>query len=663
MSKGHVVRIRLNKKDKWRCVLTDTLPAEVPVIFSNDGFYKNLSSLDHKSPKLRKLIDALVLSDRKYTIPLRYNIVKDADSIRTLSLLHPYGQTKIADFYTHYSQLICEYGGRSPFSIRRPSRVGTSYFIRSRFVDKHKYKSTTVDVTAIDKLVRNPASYFSYEGFDRLFKFFLSHDHIRLEKKFKYQLSLDVSKCFDSIYTHSMPWAVNTKEIAKEHGRAISFGNDFDRLMQQLNYAETSGICIGPEISRIFAEIILARVDQTTSARLETVNVTNRADFECRRYVDNYYVFANSKETLDAVQHELSVALREYNLHLNDHKTELAYRPFYTRKSLIIDRVNKSVQSLWERTTTNVYRDRRYSLPKRIFRHRALFGNFTREIKAACYASDMGYDSVSNYVIGAMKRKLVELTDDYLSARKLEDAPFDRLHYRQIILFILDVSFYFFTLHPTVASSLRLSHSLVCAAKHLSQHDTEGFEIAKEYCLRWTTMLARSPTFSKLYRKSAIVPVELLNILVSLQEFSPDGSLERHLLDTLEPGNAHGQYFHTVVSLFIYRDHPELASRKETVFEQAKERLVRAKDITRDSELTHLFLDLLACPFIDLQKRASLLVEVWHTLSSSTSLGTLSTKQACSLATEIENQYWFVGWGNIDLLNLIEKKELSEVYS
>ena len=223
MSKAAIIKARLHQSDKYRAILSDTAPYELPIIFSNDGFYKNLVRYNTQSmsPQLRKLVDALIFEPRQYTVPLRYDIVKDAESTRTLSLVHPHGQVQIAEFYSKYDQLICEYAGRSPYSMRHPKQVGTMFFFKCELADKNKYKNSSVDTTDDDNLVRNPASYFSYAGFDRLYRFFLSDDHVRLEKKFNYLLSLDVSKCFDSIYTHSIAWAVKNKTLAKDNRFAV----------------------------------------------------------------------------------------------------------------------------------------------------------------------------------------------------------------------------------------------------------------------------------------------------------------------------------------------------------------------------------------------------------------------------------------------------------
>ena len=657
-------RIRLKHSDVWRTLLTDTAPFEAPIIFSNDGFYKNLSEYESKSPTLKKLIEALVLSPRKFTIPWRYNIVRDTEGVRTLSLLHPCGQVELARFYRRYDQLICEYGQRSPFSIRKPTKIGGSFFFQSDLSDKNKYKHTSVDVSQIDELLRNPASYFSYERYDRLYRFFMSNEHITLEKRFKYQLSLDVSKCFDSIYTHSIAWAVKDKSIAKDNTRAHSFGNQFDVTMQRLNHNETSGICIGPEASRIFAEIILARVDELALSRLQdNAGITHRVDFECRRYIDNYYVFANSEAVLFRAQQEIADALREYKLHLNESKTERVERPFYSPKSLVIDNVNSSIQKLWDRTMDNES-PTGFSFPRRVRSHQALFGAFTREVKAACFAAGVGYDAVANYIIGAIRSKTVELADCYVEAERADDERSELLYYRQSMLLLLDIGFYFFTLHPTVASSLRLSHAIVRAGQHLKEYDLEGFEIVKEFTFRWTTQLAQAPTVSRLQMRNSVVPVELLNILVSLQQFSVDGELAGELMETANLKQGEDWYFQVVVIIYICGRHGALQGHKEQVFKRARERLLAASELSRDSELTHLLLDLLACPFIVKNKRVKLLRDVWGVLKRDhNDLGNMTIKLAGQVVSEIQSKHWFVRWEGFDLLNMIEKKELSSVYA
>lgn len=665
MNRLYKARIRLNGSDIWRTILTDTAPFEVPIIFSNDGFYNNLSDYENKSSELKNLIDALVIEKRRFTIPMRFRIINDAESVRTLSLLHPHGQVELSQVYNEYDQVMCEYGQRSPFSIRKPQKVGTSYYLRCTVSDKNKYKNASVDTIGIDSLVRNPASYFSYYGFARLYQFFSSPDYVRLEAKFKLQLSLDISRCFDSIYTHSIAWAVKSKELAKENTQALSFENQFDRVMQRLNHNETSGICIGPEASRIFAEIILAKADQDALTGLAQFGLRDGIDFECRRYVDDYYVFANSEEVLSKVHFEIAKALREYKLHLNESKKEELVRPFYNSKSLIRDKVNSSIQKLSEQIfDQRSCRGVLVRIPRRIHNRRSLFLNFTREVKAACFTSQLGYDAVANYVISAVNRMVVDLADTYPIARSIEDIQITSLHYRQLLSFLLDVGSYYFAFHPTVASSLRLSVAVVRTAQHLAKYDREGVEIVKEAIYRWTAQLLRSPLFSRLTQETSTVPVELLNVLISLREIGDDVTVVSELVEAAVKENAEATYFPTIVQLYIYGNHDKLSHRKNEVFQSACDRLLSARNLTRDAELTHLLLDLLACPFVDPPKREKLLFDIWPILRRThNNIGKIRKRDARKIVREIEKQHWFVRWEGIDLLNMIEKKELSTVYA
>ncbi len=102
--------ITLNKSDFERVLLTETLPNETPIIFSNSGLYEQIKSLDSLNAIPKQLIEAIVFSKHGHkassTIPFNYKIKKDSKSYRQFSLLHPYSQWKIKEFYEKYSDSI-----------------------------------------------------------------------------------------------------------------------------------------------------------------------------------------------------------------------------------------------------------------------------------------------------------------------------------------------------------------------------------------------------------------------------------------------------------------------------------------------------------------------------------------------------------------------------
>ena len=139
-------------------------------------------------------------------------------------------------------------------------------------------------------------SYYTYRPIDLIYKFYDRTEFQRLEQRYNFLMEFDISKCFYHIYTHSITWAVKDKESAKINRNKSTFENIFDKLMQHSNYNETNGIVVGPEISRIFAEIILQQIDLNVLAKLNKSNLKFGIDYDVRRYVDDYFVFSNNSE-------------------------------------------------------------------------------------------------------------------------------------------------------------------------------------------------------------------------------------------------------------------------------------------------------------------------------------------------------------------------------
>ncbi|WP_206778203.1 hypothetical protein, partial [Novacetimonas hansenii] len=191
--------------------------------------------------------------------------------------------------------------------------------------------------------------------------------------------------------------------------------------------------------------------------------------------------------------------------------------------------------------------------------------------------------------------------------------------------------------------------------------DPEGFDILKEASLRWASQLARSPSFEGLFSKNSVTPIEILNILVSLQQFGGDGQLEHELISLAKLDRKSQGYFELVVKLFIYGDRPEFAVQRNEIWDFICKRISSEKHLNRDSEAVHLLLDTLACPYLDRSKRAKLLRASWNRIGANS--GSITVAEAEALINEIQQQHWFVRWDGIDLLNMIEKKELSSVYA
>lgn len=132
----------------------------------------------------------------------------------------------------------------------------------------------------------------------------------------KYIARSDISTCFPSIYTHSIPWALIGKEASKKNRKETEWFNQIDKLCRATKYGETHGLLIGPHASNLVAELILTIVDERLSSKYSFV-----------RNIDDYECFVESYEEGERFIAELSEALREFDLPINRKKTEIVPLP------------------------------------------------------------------------------------------------------------------------------------------------------------------------------------------------------------------------------------------------------------------------------------------------------------------------------------------------
>lgn len=316
-----------------RPLLTETLPYEVPVTFSNEKFFRAISA--SYSGDLKVAMEKLLRRKDGYTLPYNYEVSKDSNRFTLLSVAHPLTQTQIADLYVRYEGTLLSHCSKSAFSLRRPIGVASVYREYPADPDSDASKSGAVlaDPSHEQLDVDYLASYFVYGRFGLLGKFHDSKEYLALESRYPYMRMLDVAKCFYHIYTHSISWAVKSKDFAKQNSQAHSFEAECDKVMQWANYNETNGIIVGPEFSRIFAEVIFQQIDVIVQRGLARDQLIHDEHYAVRRYVDDYYIFARSTFDLDVIQDRIRKELEAYKLYLNVQKCVTLHRPFLTSLS------------------------------------------------------------------------------------------------------------------------------------------------------------------------------------------------------------------------------------------------------------------------------------------------------------------------------------------
>lgn len=136
----------------------------------------------------------------------------------------------------------------------------------------------------------------------------------------RFLLRADISRFYGSVYTHSVPWALHSKKVAKASRRDTALlGNRLDTCLRNTQDSQTIGIPIGPDASLVVAEVLLSAVDARLAARAGVIRGL--------RYIDDYELAFESRGAAEEGLGALEQALGEFELELNPRKTSIEELP------------------------------------------------------------------------------------------------------------------------------------------------------------------------------------------------------------------------------------------------------------------------------------------------------------------------------------------------
>lgn len=647
----------IKRKDFNRVLVTETLPFETPIIFSNDGIYRLITDAQALGSVASTVVKALILGEgiRKppnSTIPCLYKVRKGIDEFRRLALLHPISQWKIREFYEKFDQLIIYYCSVSSSSIRAPRGVAGSFYTKCSWENLNRYKNGSVTIDVQDKYVKHSPSYFSYRGFDRLYKFFGSQDFYSLEKSYSILRTLDVSKCFDSIYTHCLSWAVKDKNFTKSHVSVSStFGQEFDEVIRHGNHSETNGIPIGPEVSRIFAEILFQEVDRRVILGLPKLRLGE--DFEFRRYVDDLFIFAKTEAIASKVYGKYADVLLEFNLHANSAKSNLFCRPFLTNKSRLIHESSRGVNEFCDKFLEQVGREA--LIPKRIHSRWKLTRSFVESLRALCAENDSAYDDVSSFLISAITERIKRL----VNSNPADHNDLSADVWVATFEVLLDVLFFLYSVAPSVGASYKLSASIILSHRFVKKHLPEYVPVISQRIFDLSFAFLEQQSLSVYPDEiDGFVHLESLNVILAMRELGNHYLLPVHVFERLfvKPGRL--SYFTIVSVLFYIGDNPFYSSIRDAILNSVSDILRDMSDIFMSAEKAYLLLDMLACPYISESQKKKWIASFYSVLKKAAPSGA----DMSSAVSDIVKVHAQVDWSDVDLLNSLEKKELRQAY-
>jgi len=496
------MQLRQIKKNANRAILSEVLPYELPLPFDSHGLFqfqrkikfewinqKEFRVLESRLDNsgliwLELIFDKTPLTKTKsfekwayFTLsikkdkariahPYKYVTRRNNGKLRELTVIHPHSMLDISRFIDTYSDSILYYTNRSSFSIRHPYKVARliqsqdKYFLANKDNSEFNLEQHNLEYDYV-------SSYFTYRQYNNIYRFYSSAEFRAYERKYPNLLKLDVAKCFDSIYTHTISWVTNgwnaSKDKTSRNKTTDTFGGLFDAYLQAMNYGETSGIIIGPEFSRIFAEIILQEVDVALERELaDEHNLVHGVDYEIKRYVDDYFIFLANIGHGDKIRDTLEKHLTHFKLHLNDKKTETLHTPLQSHLSIAKYRVLKNLNEL---TICDITLEDDIKGTLYFSSDKALI-----EYKSALLDSSLDHGELANFYLYSLEQVTKKATKKYLKyIQKIETPGFEsksrlaKSNLAKYLMSVIDVAFFVYAGAPSASHSIKLARIIVSA--------------------------------------------------------------------------------------------------------------------------------------------------------------------------------------------------------
>jgi len=655
-------KVVIKKHDIHRAVISEVLPYEVPMIFSNYGFYKYLTK---KNKPINILNDFFNTKKIKSSTPYSVKIAKPNGDIRFLAIPHPAYQGDISQLLYSNSELIVSLCSASDFTIRAPSSV-TSYFKRKSISINHQFNDMDVEAeengeVEDEKEDAFASSFFTYKGYTLLYKYFNSLHYTSLEKKFRFHRKFDISKCFPSIYTHSISWAVKGKDNAKKNKLSTTFESTFDTLMRNMNEGESHGIIVGPEFSRIFSEIILQNIDVSVENELTRRGYTFKKDYEIGRYVDDFFMFAKSKIVLDEIYTLFKEKLAEFKLYTNESKDHVTERPFITELGIAKLEVEKTLNNFFK--GIKVDKDLLAQNNKKLIKYACIelirnpylaSQSIINDFRAIVKLNKVSFEGFSGLIFSIIRKNIADVISNMRTepSQGLSDAH-EKI-YSNFIVFCLDFIFYIYSMNIRVRTSFLLAQILVLVSDITKRMGPLGSSKINKKVRDETRLIL---TLINDDRKPVL---ETINVILAIHELFGKDAINQNMLNNYFDTDEESDYFTSISNLYISCRHGGNTEVKDSIIYNFKQKLINSDNHINKSELVMFYLDLMTFPYIT-KKEKNDLSELLLRQHQDSPISATRINKLVKLAQDHER--WFIDWhGPFNVRKLLERKESQHTY-
>lgn len=318
------------ERNRLDYLLTDTMPVELTELFSYSQFYDFLFSRQKEVDRLVR--DMKLQKDRNQeipfnggewgnwaTTPLKYGIMKGINGTRVLNLVQPMAALHMYFFVSCYQkEILDQLKQNACFSLRYHSQNNNlCYRSKKRKVSSYFWKTSK----KIDRAVlQQTGMFFKIRNYYSIVDFTGSRQWRTCNFRYRYFAKADYKSCFDSIYTHAFKWCITKDTVDSKNASNSNLNIAIDRILQNINGHSSNGVIIGPEFSRMIAEVLLGHIDKEVKYELERIGLRSGRDYRIFRFVDDLFIFSNNPEDQDKILDTMGRVSQKYLLQLNESK-------------------------------------------------------------------------------------------------------------------------------------------------------------------------------------------------------------------------------------------------------------------------------------------------------------------------------------------------------
>ena len=277
---------------------------------SSDELYEGLLAYSFFAEKLPPILTAIPFFNycKTVTIPfeagwneyITFRVMCNINIPRLMGIPNPFKYQRVcSELRNDWEKLRAHFHSQTDRQIYRVSRIHVQKEYNEKRIFEMNYKNWRVDGDPESEL--------------------LIHD----KGTSRFIVQADVSACFPSIYTHSIPWALVGKERAKKTVHDDTWYNRIDQACSDMHNGETHGLLIGPHASNLISEIILIVIDKKLYDK----------GYRYVRHIDDYNCYVDSHDQAQRSLRDLEEVLREFDLALNHKKTNIVELPVGVEKN------------------------------------------------------------------------------------------------------------------------------------------------------------------------------------------------------------------------------------------------------------------------------------------------------------------------------------------